>query len=412
MKNKLYIVSAGPGAQAQLTFAAAEAVRSADCVVAAERHLGLAPAGKKLLKLGHFEDAFSDIEKALQSGPVAVLVSGDSGIYSLTPLLLKRFRDQADVRIVPGVSSMQYLCAAAGEKWDDAAILSVHGRKVSEALILDAADENRRAVFFCGPDKTPQWLCRLLSDNGLGGVRVTVGERLSYDGETITTGAAADLADREFDALSVVLTVNEQPWRPVNTRPRDKDFLRAEVPMTRECVRSAAIDLLELTPDSVLWDLGAGSGSVSVAAAMQCRAGAVFAVEHNNDAAALIKNNLRKFHLHNVKTIDGDALQVIPSLPKPTHIFIGGSGDELPAIIDYAAGLEGVRIVISAVTLKTYALAAEMLSGGGFEGFEARQIAVSGAKKIGGSVIMAAQNPVTLFAATTKKTSVKGAVSS
>jgi precorrin-6Y C5,15-methyltransferase (decarboxylating) len=413
MKNRLYIIGVGPGDPAQLTFAAAEAIRAADCVVAADRHICLVPENKKLLKLGCFEETFGNIERALNCGSAAVLVSGDTGIYSLTPLLRKRFQGKAEILTLPGVSSPQYLCAAVGERWDDAAILSVHGREIAEARILDAVDRNARAIFLCGPDKTPQWLCRLLNDNGLGGVRVTVGERLSYSDQTITTGPASELADKKFDALSVVLTLNSAPWKKINTRPRDKDFLRTEVPMTRECVRSAVVDMLELAQDSVLWDIGAGTGSVSAASAMQCRDGAVFAVEQKDAAAELIRNNMRKFHLHNVKVIAGDALEVIQSLQKPTHVFIGGSGAELPEIINFAARLgAGIRIVVSSVTLKTYSLAAELLSGERFEAFEAQQISVSSAKKVGGSVIMAAQNPVTLFAAVTKGTDGKGVVRS
>jgi len=412
MKNKLCIVGVGPGSQKQLTFAASAAIKAADCVVAAERHMSLVSEHKNVIKLGYFEDTFKEIEEKLADGSVSVLVSGDTGAYSLAPSLVKRFRGMAEVTVVPGISSIQYLCAAAGEKWDDAVILSVHGRETSEANILDAVSENMRVIFFCGPDKTPQWLCGLLADNDLGCVSVTVGERLSYDDQLITTAAAAELASKEFDALSVVLTVNPGHWRPVNTRPRDKDFMRTEIPMTRECVRSAVIDMLELSLASVLWDIGAGTGSVSAAAAMQCREGTVFAVERKSAAVELMKSNLRKFHLHNVKITEGDAMEIIPSLPVPTHVFIGGSGEELPEILGFLAALGGVRIVISAVTLKTFALAAELLGGECFEGFEAQQVAVSSAKKIGGSVIMAAQNPVTLFAAVTKNTNGKGAVRS
>lgn len=173
--------------------------------------------------------------------------------------------------------------------------------------------------------------------------------------------------------------------------------------MTRECVRAAIVDALALEPSSVLWDLGAGTGSVTVAAAMQCRAGAVIAVERNKEAAGLVRDNLRKFHLHNVTVVEGDALEAIKSLPKPTHIFIGGGGNKLPEIANFAAGLGGgVRVTVAAVTLKTYSLASEILSGNSFDGFEAEQIAVSRTKKIGGSVIMAAQNPVTVFSAVTR----------
>lgn len=370
-------------------------------MVAAPRHRALAGGHPNVVALGKFEETFAAVDAALDRNSVAVLVSGDAGVFSLLPLLKKRFPGD-DLEVIPGVSSLQSLCAAARETWIDAVVLSGHGRDLGEAKVLDAADQNRKTIFFCGPQWNPRRLCRLLADWDMDHLRLTVGERLSYGDQRLSRGSPAELAAREYDDLSLVLIENPSPWSAPQARPRDDDFLRADVPMTRETVRSAILDELRLRRDSTFWDLGAGTGSVTVAAALFCADGRVCAVEKNPAAAALIARNVRKFHRHNVALYEGDNAAVLPSLPRPTHVFVGGSGPELPELLRAVAALgEGIRVVVSAVAFKTYAAAAENLAGAGFHDFDAVQVAVGRAKKIGGTLIMAAQNPVTIFSAFT-----------
>ncbi|WP_352403100.1 precorrin-6y C5,15-methyltransferase (decarboxylating) subunit CbiE [Pyramidobacter sp.] len=401
MRNKLFVVGVGPGGADQLTSTARETIRRAGCVVAAPRHRALAGGHPNVIALGKFEETFAAVDAALDRNSVAVLVSGDAGVFSLLPLLKKRFPGD-DLEVIPGVSSLQSLCAAARETWIDAVVLSGHGRDLGEAKVLDAADQNRKTIFFCGPQWNPRRLCRLLADWDMHHLRLTVGERLSYGDQRLSRGSPAELAAREYDDLSLVLIENPSPWSAPQARPRDDDFLRADVPMTRETVRSAILDELRLRRDSTLWDLGAGTGSVTVAAALFCADGRVCAVEKNPAAAALIARNVKKFHRHNVALYEGDNAAVLPSLPRPTHVFVGGSGPELPELLRAVAALgEGIRVVVSAVAFKTYAAAAENLAGAGFHDFDAVQVAVGRAKKIGGTLIMAAQNPVTIFSAFT-----------
>ncbi len=174
--------------------------------------------------------------------------------------------------------------------------------------------------------------------------------------------------------------------------------------MTREVVRSAILDMLSLKRNSVLWDLGAGTGSVTVAAALQCSDGSVCAVEQKEEAAALVRANCAKFHRHNVTVIEGDNQTSLSALPKPTHVFVGGSGTELPELLERIAALDsGIRVVVSAVAMKTYAAAYKTMSGPGFTDLDAVQIAVSRLKTVGKTSIMAAQNPVTIFTAVTSQ---------
>lgn len=396
MGHKLYVIGAGPGSAGQLTQDGRAAIAGAGLVIAARRHKELA-AGRPVVELGNFEEAFRRIEETLPFQSVAVVLSGDTGIYSLLPLLARRFPDE-DLTVLPGISSVQTLCALLKTTWNDAVILSGHGRDLSDAKILDAADQNSKTLFFCGPQWNPSRLCRLLADNDMDFLCLAVGERLSYEDQKLTLGRPSELAQKSYDDLSLVMIQNPAPWVKPVRRPLDDQFIRGAAPMTRQVVRSAILDELRLEKNSVLWDLGAGTGSVSVAAALICSDGLVCAVEKNPEAAELIERNAKKFHRHNLEVFCGDNLNVLPSLPRPTHVFVGGSGPELPQLLNALAALgEKIRVVVSAVSLKTLAAAADILSGPQFTDFDAVQTAVSRTKPIGGTLIMAAQNSVTIF---------------
>ena len=404
-ERELWVVGVGPGAADQLTPAASAVLARADCVVAAARHAGLAGAHPNIVLLKGIPETLDRVERELERGSVAVLVSGDPGIYSLLPVLKRRWPGR-NVRVVPGIGALQSLCAAAGEAWDDAAILSGHGRPLTAARFLTVVERRRLTVLFCGGDRTPRWACEALAGavGGLGTrVEAVVGERLSYPDERVTRGAPADLAGRDFDPLSLMLVRNAAPWTPPFGRPRDADFERGGVPMTREEVRSVVLDRLELGPESVLWDIGAGTGSVSVAAALACPDGEVCSVECDSAAVALLERNREKFRLHNMTIRPGRALAVLESLPGPTHVFVGGSGGELSALLARLPLLPcrgEVRVVVSAVTLRTLSEAVTALSGPGYRDLEAVQVAVSASRPLGGSLLlMEARNPVTLLCA-------------
>lgn len=402
MRNELYVVGVGPGSPGFLTAEAAKIIEEAGCVASAPRNAVLAEGHGNILPLGDFAAAFERIRLELEKGSVAVLVSGDPGMYSLLPLIKKKF-PAARLRVVPGISAMQYLCCEAGESHENAVILSGHGRPLSAACLLTAADRNEKTIFFCGGDKSPQWVCETLAANEMENIEVTVGERLSYPDQRISCGTPRQLSGRGFDPLSVVLIRNRAPWTPPLGRPRDEDFIRSIVPMTKSEVRSVILDKLELTRGAVLWDIGAGTGSVAVSAALICPDCEIYAVDSDARAAALAEENRKKFHCFNMSVLHGRGSEIISRLPAPTHIFIGGSGGELRGLLTRAAGFGGrVRVVVSAVSLRTLREACEVMEGEGFSEFEAVQLSVSRSKALGNSRIMAAQNPVTVCSAWTK----------
>lgn len=407
MKNELYVVGIGPGAASQLTAEASAVIAAADCIVAAPRHSSLAAGHANLLTLRDFAETFEKMEAELEKGSVAVLVSGDPGMYSLLPLIRKKFTS-AKLKVIPGIGALQSLCAETGESWNDAVILSGHGRRLSEARLLVVADRNNKTILFCGGDKTPGWACKTLAENGVGGaeVEVIVGERLSYPDQRISRGKAALLARRSFDPLSLVMILNSEPWQPpFNNRPRDEDFIRSGVPMTKSDVRSAILDRLELTPTAIFWDIGAGTGSIAVSVALLCPEGEVYAVDSNPQAIGLEKENRKKYHCFNMKIHQGRCPEALTALPRPTHVFVGGSGGELREILRVVASLGGgIRVVVSAVSLQSICAAAEVLERANFSSPEVTHLAVSKSKAAGNCTIMASQNPVTIFSAWTNNT--------
>lgn len=400
MANKLYILGAGPGNIEQVTPAVKTAVTACRAVICAKRHLNIVKGHPNVIEMKNFNDTFDVLHEELKFGRAALLLSGDTGIFSLLPLIKKNFHAE-DIIVLPGISSLQVLCARAAETWQNAVILSGHGRDISQTEILDAVEHNRSVIFFCDIEKNPSWICDLLNNAGLGEVTAFVGERLGAEDECISRGAASEFVNHSFDKLSIVLLINEKHTERLYLLPEDVDFFRADnVPMTHEEVRAVIMAKLSLRPEHVLWDIGAGSGSVSVTAASFCRE--VHAVEVNGHAAELVRTNCTKFRRHNIKVYEGSAINVIDSLPVPDVVFIGGSGHEFPEILKKISSIaRDIRLVVSAVSLKTIAVCSNELSKEGFTDFNAVQLSVSKVKTVGKTQIWQAQNPVVIFSANT-----------
>ena len=390
---KVYLIGVGLGNSDTLTAAARQAIEECPVLIGAPRLLKeYEGGGKTCLPL----IAAADIEGAVhkqENGPVAVLLSGDVGFYSgaknLYPLL-----EDCDLTVLPGVSSMVYFCAALRTPWQDVFPVSAHGR------VHNAPGEiqcHGRTFVLTGGGYRAGDLCRELTEWGMGEVRVTVGERLSYPTETITAGTAAELAGKEFDSLAVVLAENPSPVCRSYNSPGipDEEFLRGEAPMTKEEVRTLAVSKLRLQNHHTVWDVGAGTGSVSVECALTVPAGRVFAVERKSEAVKLLEANRDKFGVSNLHVIPGLAPEALKDLPAPDRVFLGGTAGNLEQILTVILAKNPVvRIVLTAVTVETLGHAAELWKKFGFHHAGMMQLAVTRTRKVGPYHLMDAQNPV------------------
>lgn len=394
-RKRVWLVGVGMGDADSRTVGAERALAAAECLIGAGRLLDAVEADDRPRhEAVRADDIAGIIRGDSEHRRFAVLLSGDTGFYSGARKLLAALEDM-DVEALPGVSSLSYFCAKLGRPWEDVRPVSLHGRDCD--LVRHVRESAAVFALLGGPDGARNALARLC-DAGLGRLTVHVGERLDYADERVTSGSATELRDRPFDPLSVLLIENPCAGEAVVTPGLDDDaFERGEVPMTKSEVRSVCLSKLRLTRGAVAYDVGSGTGSVSVEMALLAREGRVYAVEERPEALALTRANAERFGLANLGIVPGRAPEALDGLPAPTHAFIGGSTGGMRAIVDaLLAKNPGVRIVATAVTLET---AAELTAiSGQFSSRDIVQVGVSRAREAGRHSLMTAQNPVFIFA--------------
>lgn len=390
---KVYLIGVGMGNPETMTVGALEAIKVCPVLVGARRLLEPWTESHDCVPLIAGADIAEYIGK-VQEGPVGVLLSGDTGFYSGAKRLWTLLLDH-EVITIPGISSMSYLSAKLHVDWQDVKIVSAHGRSHN---VVGEIQRNARTFALTGGNTKAQDICRELAGRGLGNVKVSVGERLSYSDERVVTGTAAELAEQEFEDLSVLLAENPDPVvRPWNGSGLPDDaFLRGDVPMTKEEVRTLALSKLRLNEDSVVWDVGAGTGSVSIECALSCPAGRVFAVEKKETALGLLAENKARFHASNLTIVGGTAPEALEELPAPDRVFLGGTSGELSEILDVIFRKNpAARVVCTAVTLETVAEAACLFAN--LEGADMVQVSATRTRQAGRYHLMDAQNPVWIF---------------
>lgn len=409
MANKLYIVGIGPGDRDYIYPAANKLIEESDVLIGGRRNLDLFLHLEKEEVI--IKNKLADIERYILENAgkkkMVVLASGDPGVFSISEYLKSKLVDMEMV-VYPGISSFQYLCARLHKSWEDAFIASLHGRELQN--LSDVVRKHGKVIIFTGGGSSPASVCRELMCNGLGDVTVTVGEKLSYPEERIIAGSPEKIGRLEFDSLSIMLLENPfpdltshrshdfspcQPWKFAVPGIPDELFVRGEVPMTKEEIRTVTLSKLRLREDSVVYDIGAGTGSVSIECGLTAKRGKVYAVEKEQDALELIRANVMKFEPGNVTIVDGTAPDILAGLPKPDRIFIGGTDGRLDSILDWAAKMDhSIRIVVNAVALETACEALAGLNSRGFRNVDITSVSVSKGRLAGKKHLMQALNPV------------------
>ena len=390
---KVYLIGIGMGNIDTLTVGAQRAIESSDLLIGAKRLLepfeGLDCEKLQLIKSDDIVDALA----RAQCAQASVLLSGDVGFYSGATALYGKLADH-DIEVIPGISSLSYFCAKLRTPWQDAALVSAHGR---EHDAVGAIQANAKTFVITGGKTKVDDICRDLVQRGLGDVRVAAGERLSYDDERIVSGTAAELADMAFADLTVMLAQNDRPVARAYNAPSlaDGDFQRGKAPMTKQEIRALAISKLRIADNHTVWDVGAGTGSVSVEAALAAPRGVVYAIEKNADAIDLLRHNREEHGATNMIVVEGAAPQALADLPAPDRVFIGGSSGNMGAIIDAAlAANPQARLCATAVTLETLTELLACLRAREVEGADIVQVSVARADNVGSYNLMRAENPV------------------
>lgn len=390
-KKHVSVIGIGPGDTDYLTEKGKKEIQAAQCIIGARR-MTEGAAGKAVFYAISPKDIANIIETT-DCEKYAVLMSGDSGFFSGTKKLFPLL-SECDTEVVPGISSFSYFASKIGVSYDNAKMISTHGRDIS---IVNAVRNNHKVFSLSGGRDGINQMLQDLLDNGLSDVKVFVGENLSYENEKISEGKAKDLLDKEFSSLSVIFIENEHLSYVTTSGLPDSCFTRSEgVPMTKSEVRAIALSKLVLHKDSIVWDVGAGTGSVTIEAALKSPEGKVYAIEKKDNALFVLNENVKNFRVSNVIPVSGSAPEVLGSLEAPTHVFIGGSSGNMREIIDIALKKNpDARIVATAVTLETVAELTAVMKD--FPLSEVVSVSVSSGKELGKYHLMSAQNPIYVF---------------
>jgi len=390
------LIGMGSGCPESLTAQGLAALQGAGLILGANRLLEHLPAGcTDNCKAVYKPEEILACLAAQPDTDTAVLYSGDTGFYSGAAKLLPLLRVMGySVRVLPGLSSVQLLAAAVGRPWQDWKLVSAHGRACDPVAEVLA---HPQVFFLTGGGDTPATLCAKLTAAGLGAAHALVGENLGTPAEAIRFGLARELAEQSFAPLSVLLIEREAlPSRRTPGLP-DEVFLRGKTPMTKQEVRAAVLAKLAVRPNDTLWDVGAGTGSVSVEMALAAPEGRVYAAECDADACELICQNRAKFAVQNLHLTQGLAPEALADWPAPDAVFIGGTKGNLRAIVDAAlAANPAARLCISAIALETLQQAVAALTAHGLTA-QVTQIAVSRSRAAGSLHLLMANNPVFLI---------------
>lgn len=407
---EICLAGIGMGSKDGQTQEVQHAIETADILLGAERMIERYSA--KIEKRPYYmaEQILPYLEQLQKNGftaqkdplRVTVLFSGDTGFYSGCRKLYVALQEtiaagalNAGVRILPGISSVVSLAARVGESYEDAAILSMHGKKLNR---LSATVESHEKVFLLtSGSEDIRKIGRLLAEAGLTDCEVTVGYQLSYPEESIQILTPEQCEEITGEGLYTCLIRNPH-WQPERLTHGRADicFLRdAKTPMTKEEVREVSICKLHLTQNAVVYDIGSGTGSVAIEIAGVPGGVQVYAIERKPEAVELLRKNREQFHMDNIQIIEAPAPEGLEELPVPTHAFIGGSGGRLLDILQtlYRKNPH-MRIVINAISMETIAELKEVLDTFPLEEEEILQMQVSRVKKLGGYHLPQAENPV------------------
>lgn len=412
--NKMDIILAGigMGASKGLTREVYDAIESADILLGAKRLIE--PYSPRMEKKSYYlgkdivpylEDLF--LQSAGKRYRVVVLFSGDSGCYSGCQALARCLHEAvaekrflADIRILPGISSVSYLASCIGESYHDAAILSMHGKLLPD--LARRIQENEKTFLFMSGVKDMRKLGTALTEAFMNDCNITAGYQLSYEDEEIRKLTPKECLSCEKEGLYICFIYNPHPKkRPLTPGIADEEFIRGKVPMTKKEIREVSICKLRLYSGAVVYDIGSGTGSVAVEMADMSPDIEVFALEQKPEAVELIEKNKEKFHLDNITVIRTKAPEGLMKLKMPTHAFIGGSGGNMKEIIETLHQINpGMRIVINAVSIETLCEIKEILMAYPVCDTEFVQLQVSRVKELGTYHMMQAENPIFVCAFT------------
>ncbi len=406
MGGTMQVIGVGNEGRDSLTPRALAIVRQAEVLVGGQRLLDFFPEVQaERVRIGaRVDEVLAGLAARLGEKRVVVLATGDPNFFGITRALLRHVPRES-VEILPNLSAIQWAFAKAVEPWEDATFLSVHGRTIERLpeLVMGKA----KICVFTDETNSPAAIAQTLLRAGRDGYRAIICEDLGGPRERVTETTLDALAQMEVHPLNtlILLATRESqgeelawsPGLPEEAFDRRKPKLGL---ITKQEIRILSLARMRLGPTSVVWDIGAGSGSVSIEAAKIARSGRVFAVEKNAEDVEIIRVNVARFRVPHVHVLHAKAPNGLDTLPDPDAVFIGGSGGAMREILGIAAGRlrDGGQIVVNAITLDNLHEAVMALRDLGLD-HEAILVSVARSKPLLGMMAFEALNPVYIVTA-------------
>ncbi len=356
-RRAVTVVGIGADGCSGLSSRAAGAVASARVLAGGERHLAFFPQfqGERILIDRNLTAALDRVAGLADETQVCVLASGDPLFFGIGARLLECIPVE-DVEFIPHPSSVQWAFARIGLAWEDAAFVSFHGR--GREGLAARVRRRRKVALLTDRMNAPPALARHLLEHGARDWRGVLCEDMGGAGERVRRCALEELAALDdVRPLNLLLLLRPDGWRPPPAIPflSDEAFEKRGGLITKREVRLLALAALAPSEDGVVWDIGAGSGSVAVEAALVACEGRVYAVESDPECLEYCRRNARAHGADNVRVVAGRAPEALDGLEPPDAVFVGGSGGRLAEILAFAVTRirPGGRIVVSTITLET-----------------------------------------------------------
>lgn len=384
----VYIVGIGPGAEDYILPKAIKTLQESDIILGFGRAIESVDfVDTAKIKVNKISEVVNELNKNRDKN-IAIVASGDPLYFGITEYIKNNY--ESEVEVITGISSFQYFMERLNKSWQGAYLGSLHGR---EEDFIKRVKENKLSIWLTDSKNSPRDLAERLIKEGLN-PKMYVGENLSYGNERIECGDASYIKEREFSSLCVMAIENEEIFKEVDRISfiSDEEFIRGNCPMTKEEIRILSIAKMNLSQNSRVLDVGAGTGSISIQAAKICSYGEIVALEKDKDALEVIYKNIEKFKAHNVRVIEGEALTATVE-EKFDSIFIGGSGGNLEDLIKkYCSMLtEDGKIVLNFITINNLYVAMNTLMELGYK-VKCAQVSVS--KTRGQTYMLMGNNPI------------------
>lgn len=394
---KVIVAGAGPGAPELYTGQMKVAVQSADLVLTAERLFEpLSALTDKVRILGVMDTVAYINENRDKNETVCVAASGDTGFYSIAATIARKADPQVEIEFLCGIGSLSYFASRIKMGYENMKLVSLHGK---EKTVIPFVCYNEKVFTLTGGTVKAHHIAESLYKAGLTEVNLHVGENLSLPEERIVSGKPEEVMKMTFSDLSVVVVENKDYVNRYKTL-KDEDFIRGKSPMTKEAIRSLSLAALEIKPSDVVYDIGAGTGSVTCAMAYKACESMVYAVEKEEYAVELVKQNMEKTGARNIVIHQALAPEGMEDFPPADKVFIGGSTGNLREIIDTVRKRSREAVfVVTAVTLETISQAVETFGTLNME-TEVTCANIAAAHKLGRYNLMKAENPVYIIKGT------------